>query len=128
MERRSNTGFAKALRSASSDAERKLWQFLRNRQLEGWKFRRQVTLGPYILDFACLETGLVVELDGGQHLGRVAYDRARTTWLESNGYRVLRFWNDDVLLRTPDVLEHILRCLPHDDPHPDPLPPAGEGE
>jgi very-short-patch-repair endonuclease len=90
---------AKGLRKNLTDAEQKLWQHLRNRQLEGYKFRRQQLIGKYIVDFVCFEKKLVVELDGGQHLDseRIEYDSNRTRWLESRGYRVLRFWNHEVL-------------------------------
>ena len=128
MERRSHISRARALRKVASDAEDKLWRELRGRRLSGFKFKRQVSLGNYIVDFACLETGLIIEADGGQHLEQQDRDEARTRWLQANGYRVLRLWNDDILLRLPDVLEHIIRQLPSDYPHPDPLPQAGEGE
>ena len=104
---------ARALRQASTTAEQLLWRHLRNRQLAGAKFRRQHPLGPYILDFVCLEHGLVVELDGGQHadLQSQAYDAQRTAWLQRQGLRVLRFWNHDVLLQTNEVLAQLLQAL-----------------
>lgn len=102
---------ARRLRNASTDAERRLWYFLRRRQLAGCKFRRQYPLAGYIVDFVCLPARLVVELDGGQHLDAVRYDEARTAVLEQRGYRVLRFWNDDALLRTDDVVAEIFRVL-----------------
>ena len=128
MERRNHTERARNLRKVASDAENHLWKELRARRLNGFKFKRQVQLGSYIVDFACLETGLVIEADGGQHLEQQDHDKVRTRWLQANGYRVLRFWNDDILLRLPDVLEEIIRHLPSDYPHPSPLPQAGEGE
>ncbi len=118
--------FAKRLRHRSTDAERKLWHHLRNRRLAGYKFRRQHPLPPYVLDFVCLESNLVVELDGGQHLEQVAHDQRRTAFLQSKGFQVLRFWDDDVLLKTEAVLEEILRQL--NTPHPDLLPAGGEKE
>jgi len=118
------TRFARHLRKNSTNAERLLWRQVRNRQLAGFKFRRQFVIGRYIVDFCCLEQKLVVELDGGQHVDNVEYDDARTTYLESLGYRVIRFWNDDVLVRTSDVLEQVLLALA---PHPNPLP-KGERE
>ncbi|MCM5029007.1 endonuclease domain-containing protein, partial [Escherichia coli] len=118
MERRNNIHRARNLRKKSSDAENKLWQSLRARQLRGFKFRRQVPMGPYIVDFACLEAGLIIEVDGGQHAEQRRYDEARTHWLESQGLRVLRFWNHEVLLNMTDVLEHVLRSLPAEHPHP----------
>lgn len=106
----SRTQRARDLRANMTDAERRLWQGLRGRQLAGYKFRRQVPIGPYIVDFACLEARLVIEVDGGQHLGS-AEDQARDAWLRSEGYRVLRFWNHEVLQQTTDVLEHIWNAL-----------------
>jgi len=93
---------AKQLRRDSTDAEKTLWRLLRARQLNGVKFRRQHPIGPYIVDFVCLEQHLVIELDGGQH----ALDSpARTRFLESEGYRVLRFWNNEVLAN-PEGVHH----------------------
>lgn len=103
---------AQVLRKRMTDAEQHLWSRLRRRQLLGFKFRRQVPVGPYIADFACVEAKLIVELDGGQHIDAKASDEARTRFLESRGFRVLRFWNNDVLRRTDDVLDEILRALP----------------
>jgi len=119
---------ARDLRRTSTDAERRLWYYLRNRQLDGHHFRRQVPLGRYIVDFACLESKLIVELDGGQHAEQMAEDAERTSYLARGGLRVVRFWNDDVLLRTESVLERILVALREASPHPSPLPQAGEGE
>lgn len=92
-----------------TDAERCLWQRLRSRQLEGCKFRRQEVIEPYIVDFVCYGPKLIVELDGGQHLEQAEYDAKRTAYLESYGYSVRRYWNNDVLLNTDSVLEDI-RC------------------
>ena len=102
---------ARRLRNSATDAERKLWQHLRLRQLGGFRFRRQVPIASFIADFVCPELKLVVELDGGQHMERTGYDMHRTRMLEAGGYKVLRYWNDDVLLRTEPVLEDILRAL-----------------
>ena len=102
---------ARALRNDPTDAERHLWQHLRGRRLAGFKFRRQYPIAGRIADFACIEANLVIEPDGGQHLERSVDDAARTRRMECNGYRVLRFWNDDALLRTVDVLDEILRNL-----------------
>ena len=85
--------FARHLRKNMTDAERKLWRILRLRQVDGHRFRRQAPIGPYIADFACHEVKLIVELDGGRHAIRAEEDAHRTQWLESQGYRVLRFWN-----------------------------------
>ena len=99
-----STQRARRLRKQSTDAERTLWRLLRNRQLDGRKFRRQVPLGPYIVDFFCHERSLVIEIDGGQHQARAAADRARTRRLEAQGYRVIRFWNNEVL-REPEAVQ-----------------------
>jgi len=104
---------ARALRAASTEAELKLWTQLRNRQLNGAKFRRQHPIPPNIADFFCLEARLIIELDGSQH-GEEATDRAdqrRTARLEERGYRVLRFWNEEVLDNLEGVLERIAECL-----------------
>ena len=106
----SRTQRARDLRANMTDAERRLWQGLRGRQLYGYKFRRQIPIGPYIVDFACLEARLVIEVDGGQHLGS-AEDRARDAWLMSEGYGVLRFWNHEILEKNTDVLERIWMLL-----------------
>ena len=102
---------ARKLRNSATDAERHLWQHLRLKQLGGFKFRRQVPVTGYIVDFLCHEPKVIVELDGGQHLEQAAYDKQRTRVLEAEGYRVLRYWNDDVLVRICYVLEDILRGL-----------------
>ena len=102
---------ARRLRRQSTDAERALWSKLRDRRLGGVRFRRQAPIGSYIADFVSHERKLIVELDGGQHAGRRAYDARRTRWLESRGYTVLRFWNDDVLLRPASVLEAVALAL-----------------
>ena len=102
---------ARRMRHAPTDAESRLWRNLRAGRLVGYKFRRQQPLGRFILDFVCFEQRLIVEVDGGQHVEARVVDASRTAWLESQGYRVLRFWNDDVLLRTNLVLEEILRAL-----------------
>jgi very-short-patch-repair endonuclease len=102
---------ARRLRNDSTDAERRLWYFLRRRQLAGYKFRRQYPLAGYIVDFVCVPARLVVELNGGQHLDALAYDQRRTEPMRREGYRVLRFWNDDALLLTEDVVAEIFRVL-----------------
>lgn len=92
-----------------TDVERKLWAALRNRQLEGFKFRRQVTIGPYVVDFLCAERKLIVELDGGQHDD--VTDAPRTAFLEAQGFRAARFWNHEVNESFEGVLASILAAL-----------------
>ncbi len=128
MEKRSNIPFARKLRNTGTDAESKFWQSVRARQLAGWKFRRQFPYGPYVVDFICLDAKMIVELDGGQHAEHLDYDAARTQFLESAGFRVLRFWDHDVLRNLNAVLEQLLYVLAENHPHPNPLPPAEEGE
>ncbi|KTD75625.1 endonuclease domain-containing protein [Legionella waltersii] len=101
---------AKNLRKQSTDAERHIWYNLRANRL-GFKFKRQVPLGVYIVDFVCLEKRLIVELDGGQHLENQAYDMERSVWLNARGFKVLRFWNNDVLQQTTSVIEVIMQAL-----------------
>jgi adenine specific DNA methylase Mod/very-short-patch-repair endonuclease len=120
--------FAREMRHAPTDAEQRLWYFLRDRRLGGYKFRRQHPVGNYIADFACIEGRLIVELDGGQHaeLFQQEKDEAKTAFFTERGFRVLRFWNHQVLNDTQAVLEEILRVL-EESPHPNPLP-KGERE
>ncbi len=99
---------ARALRRDDTDAEARLWNALRARRLGGWRWRRQVPKGPFIVDFLCVEAGLVVELDGGQHTEQVAYDERRTADLEGLGLRVIRFWNSAVLTNREGVCDTIL--------------------
>ena len=103
---------ARALRRNATDAERKLWQHLRTRQLRGARFRRQVPVGRYVVDFLCERAGVVVEVDGGQHAEQAEYDAARTTDLEAHGWIVLRFWNNEVLENIEGVLTRIAEALP----------------
>ena len=117
---------ARALRNTATDAERKLWQHLRARQFNGVKFRWQYPIAGYIADFASPAVRLVIELDGGQHLEQQQYDSERARRMAANGYRVLRFWNDDVLLRTEHVLAEIWRAIHATPPQPSPAV-AGEG-
>ena len=102
---------ARTLRKQLTDAERCLWQILRGRQLSGMKFRRQQPIGPFIADFVSFQRHLVVEVDGGQHSELELYDAARTRWLEGKGYRVLKFWNNDVLANPEGVVREILAFL-----------------
>jgi len=118
------------LRRNETDAEHVLWQLLRNRQIDGHKFVRQLPVGPYFADFACREAALIVELDGSQHTDEA--DARRTAVLNSEGYGVLRFWNNDVLTNALGVAESILAVLAS---HPSPgeryapatLSPEGRG-
>ncbi|HWT18612.1 MAG TPA: endonuclease domain-containing protein [Variovorax sp.] len=118
---------ARSLRATPTDAEALLWHHLRDRRMADRKFRRQRPMGPYFVDFACVEAKLIVELDGGQHVEAAAYDENRTRFLQAQGYRVLRFWNNEVLTQTDAVRERILQALQEGNPHPSPLPRAGEG-
>jgi very-short-patch-repair endonuclease len=104
---------ARDLRKRMPDAEQKVWRELRSRRFAGYKFRRQHPLGSYFVDFVCLSSGVVVELDGGQHNTEEArsYDARRTRWLEGAGYRVLRFWNHEVLEDWESVAEAIWRAV-----------------
>ncbi|HEY0525546.1 MAG TPA: DUF559 domain-containing protein [Stellaceae bacterium] len=117
---------ARQLRSNLTDAEARLWRWLRRRQL-GQRFRRQVPLSPYIADFVCMERRLVIEVDGGQHSTDVARDTRRTAWLEAQGFRVLRFWNNEVLGNTEGVLSTIAAALGERVPPPQPSPARGKG-
>lgn len=101
---------ARELRTQPTDAERKLWSLLRQGQLGGWRFRRQHPIPPYIADFACIEAKLVIEADGGQH-AESSYDEARDRHLRNLGWRVLRFWNPEVLTNPEGVAETILAAL-----------------
>ena len=104
------TGAARKLRRSQTDAEQLLWSKLRSRQVGGLKFRRQFTLPPYIADFCCEEVRLIVEVDGGQHTNAVVDDKTRTEFFERRGYRVIRFWNNDVLLNIEGVIDEVLMC------------------
>ena len=106
-----STQFARTLRHNQTDTELELWQLLRRRELAGYKFRRQVPLGPYIADFVCLSAHLIVELDGGQHSEQITYDSERKKWLEAQNFRVLRFWNNQAFEEREAVLLTILSAL-----------------
>jgi very-short-patch-repair endonuclease len=102
---------ARQLRRDQTDAEKKLWERLRARRFGGFRFRRQFPIGNFIADFACPHARLVVELDGGQHLEQAAKDAWRTRLIEQRGYRVIRFWDAEVLTGIDGVLERIERVL-----------------
>jgi very-short-patch-repair endonuclease len=105
------TGVVRVLRGNQTDAERKLWGSLRNRQLEGLKFRRQYVIGPFVADFCCEEYRLIIELDGGQHADQVEQDRMRTVELEDMKYHVLRFWNFEIFTNMDGVIDTILSTI-----------------
>jgi very-short-patch-repair endonuclease len=116
----------RALHHHSSDAQRVLWRHLWARRLMGYRFRRQVVIEPYIVDFACLEAGLIIEADGGPQRDQVACDARRTVQLEGMGYRVMRSWNHEVPGELQHVLEQIRAAL-IEAPSPRPSPSGGRG-
>ena len=120
-----NTATARRLRRDQTGAKRKLWFRLRDRRLRGWKFRRQLPIDRFVVDFCCESARLIIELDGGQHAERSAADAQRTAALEARGNLVLRFWNNDVLQNMDGVLQTIIATASPEPPHPNPLP---EGE
>jgi very-short-patch-repair endonuclease len=118
---------ARSFRQNPTDAERKLWQHLRKLPLGSSHIRRQATIGPFFADFACHTNRIVIEIDGGQHADNTA-DLARTAYLNAQGYRVLRFWNNDVLDNIDGVIETIISVFRTAPPTPDPSPPRERGE
>ena len=112
--------FSRRLRREMTDAEQALWRLLRGSQLDGLKFRRQHPIPPYTVDFLCVSARLVIELDGSQH--SAVTDRVRTAFLESRGFKVIRFWDNDVLTQIEAVAEAILKSAAHTAPHPSPAP------
>jgi len=122
------TRLAGRLRRDSTQAEQKLWRYLRSRSLAGFKFVRQKPIGPYFVNFVCREKRLVIEVDGGQHAENKS-DAARDQWLTERRYRVLRFWNNEVLENIEGVWDTIFTAASAAaPPHPDPLPARGERE
>ncbi|TDQ82038.1 very-short-patch-repair endonuclease [Dongia mobilis] len=117
---------ARRLRRDMTAAEKELWRAIRNHQLENAHFRRQFPIGPYVADFCCRRARLVIEVDGGQHADNLRDDR-RSRYLATQGYRVLRFWNNDVIENIGGVVEKIRADLRLHDPHPNP-PPEGRGD
>ena len=115
---------AKRMRCNPTDAERALWRVLRAKRLCEWKFRRQVRIEPYIVDFVCFSARMIVEADGSQHVENMA-DQKRDAFLQAQGFRVLRYWNNDVLTNREGVLTAILAAL--ETPLPNPSPTRGEG-
>jgi very-short-patch-repair endonuclease len=116
---------AKAMRSAPTEAEDRLWQILRAKRLSAYKFKRQLIIDDYIVDFACLQQRLIVEADGGQHAEN-AYDMRRDAYLRAQGFHVLRFWNNEIFENEEGVLICILDAL-RQPLSPTPLPQRGEG-
>ena len=114
---------AKAMRTAPTEAEHRLWQILRAKRLAGYKFKRQMPLDHYIVDFVCLAHRLVIEADGGQHSQEA--DARRDAYIRSQGFRILRFWNDEILTNEDGVTTAILDAL--STPLPNPSPARGEG-
>ncbi len=114
---------AKAMRSAPTDAEQKLWTILRAKRLADYKFKRQVPIDHYIADFVCLRRRVVVEADGGQH--GASLDATRDAYLRSQGFRILRFWNNDILTNEEGVSRQIFDAL--ESPLPNPSPAEGRG-
>ena len=102
---------AAALRRNATECEKRLWAALRNRQLDGFKFRRQATVGPYVVDLLCAEHRLIIEVDGGQHSEEA--DLPRTRFLEGQGYSMIRFWNHEVVENLDGVLASIRQALPY---------------
>lgn len=102
---------ARSLRRRQTEAEKFLWQHIRNRRLSGCKFRRQHPISPYIVDFACLEKKLIIELDGSQHLEAKEPDKRRDNFLKEKGFTVLRFWNHEIFAKTEAVLQLIYHKL-----------------
>lgn len=102
---------ARTLRKTMTAAENRMWYFLRNRRLNSYKFIRQFVIGNYIADFVCREKKVIIEVDGGQHMIAAEYDKRRTEFLETQGYKVLRVWNREVFRNTEGVLETVLDLL-----------------
>jgi very-short-patch-repair endonuclease len=117
---------ARRLRQDMTDAERKLWSILRMDQMQALRFRRQVPIGPYVADFVCHEARLIIEVDGGQHDLSSDMELKRTRFLEGEGYRLIRFWNNEVLANLDGVYTTIIGALDRHHPHPT-LPHRGGG-
>ena len=113
------TARSRELRNNATEAERKLWQHISGRKLGGTRFNRQFPIGQFICDFVSREKRIVIELDGGQHSQAIAYDERRTRFLNAQGYRVIRFWNSEVLDNIEGVLTRIMQVL---DNTPSPSP------
>jgi very-short-patch-repair endonuclease len=121
------TKIAKTLRKRPTDAERLLWKYLRTKQIEGLKFRRQEPIGSYVVDFVCFESNVIIEVDGGQH-DASEKDAVRDARFQSQGFEVLRFWNHEVLQNIEGVLEVVRRtCMQLSPDTPSPTPPTRGG-
>jgi very-short-patch-repair endonuclease len=103
--------YARYLRRNLSEAEKRLWYLLRGRRLKDFKFKKQQVIAPYIVDFICIKEKLIIEVDGGQHAQTAFYDRQRTRFLEQKGFKVIRFWNNEVLGEAEALLNEILEQL-----------------
>ena len=121
------TDRARRRRRSMTEAERRLWRRLRARGMGSVKFRRQHPVGPYIVDFCCAERMVVVEIDGGHHATQAEEDRTRAAFLAGEGFRVLRFWNNEVMGNIEGVLHRIAEAVGGGPPHPHPLPQRGRG-
>jgi len=120
---------ARQFRREQTDAEKAIWAILRRKQISGFKFRRQEPIGPYIVDFVSFQKRLIIEIDGGQHgeIQEHMRDEARSAFLRSRGYKVMRFWNNDVLANREAVAESIRAAVERDDaPSPSSSPVKGE--
>ena len=120
--------FAKSNRKESTKSEKIIWNLIRNKKI-GARFRRQHQIGDYVIDFVSIEKKLIIEIDGGQHNNEqdVKYDEKRTLYLKNLGFKVIRFWNNDVLNNLDGVYDIISKILQGERPHPNPLPDKGEG-
>ncbi len=130
MERQYNKthrDLARNLRKNMTIPEQTLWALLRKRQLDGYRFRHQAPLGRYIVDFVCLDARLVIELDGNPHRHQQAYDRERDNWMQQQQFRLLRFWNDELLNNQEAVLQQIRHALHQQSQHLLPPPPLAGG-
>lgn len=119
--------FSKNLKSEMTEAEKLLWSKIRRKQLNGVKFCRQKIVGNYIVDFLSFEKRLIIELDGGQHASQTEYDSVRTKYLEEQGFTVIRFWNNEVLQRTDDIMNILWELTYSEVSSPQPSPASGGG-
>ncbi|QTR48786.1 endonuclease domain-containing protein [Candidatus Thiothrix anitrata] len=131
MEKRNNKihrDLARNLRKNMTTPEQQLWDTLRKRQLDGYRFRRQTPLGRYIADFVCLEARLVIELDGNHHHEQQGYDRERDHWMQQQNFQVLRFWNHEILNHPQVAIQQIRQALHEQSQHLLPPSPLAGGE